>query len=226
MDIPSLLSIAKRAAYRLDMDEDSIEQWCVAGGAVRDALIGADPKDIDMYALGIPDSPFGPVQRISLYSGEDVFNGTSDELVMEIQLMHTRCKTAQELISTFDWNICQCALLPNGQILGANVGEMVEYRGQLRLVNITNPFSNLRRGYRFSERYGLDIPTTHLIELFKACLRKANGGEISISRAYGLPLPTVDYTSCGATFDIYPALRSIEQAEMADRSTRDRYERR
>jgi hypothetical protein len=160
MDIPSLLKIGRDMAYLFDMKEDDPTHWCIAGGAVRDAMIGVQPKDIDFYALGVDDASYGPVENKNL-----------EESDITVQLMHTKYKTPIELIRSFDWNICCCALMADGRLMDPiNVRETIEHKEHLRLVNITNPFSNLRRGYRFSERYGLDLLTEDLMKLFKACI--------------------------------------------------------
>lgn len=237
MDIPTLFEIGKRVAYRIDMNEE--EGWCIAGGSVRDALIGAEPKDIDLYALGFPGSHVGPVQTLTL----DQIGYDSGIVV---QIMHTRHRTAEELIESFDWNICRCALLPDGRVLNPHdVATIIENKLTMRLMNITNPFANLRRGYRFSERYDTPIHISDLMRLFQSCLSQRLGPAVLDKVGYVRPEDArivdnpwldapafsaeegqVTHSTTGFTAEFpFPPIPFVEvNIDDIDRSIGDRYE--
>ncbi len=168
MDIDTLLRYSTIAhnTFRASPSKLYTNPWCIAGGAVRDALIGATPQDIDMYILGVEGFRSTRPQEFQMINDE-----------LEVQVMYTHHKTMEDLIRSFDWNVCWCAMGQDGTILNPfNLEEMIEGRDgrAMELRNVTNPYANLRRGYRFSERYNLKILTHDLHTLFRECLGRHN----------------------------------------------------
>lgn len=163
------------------------ENWVIAGGAIRDALLGRIPKDIDIFILGLPEMSeereilydklaslyepenknyLGPVLTENFIPDTSISeNIDPQEQGVKIQVMFSEYKTIEELIKSFDWNISWIGMNKDGLIHDpcdlANTINAVP----LTLLNITNPFSNLRRGYRFSERYGTQIDAASLLTL-------------------------------------------------------------
>jgi hypothetical protein len=159
------------------------KEWCIAGGAVRDTLLGRLPKDIDVFIFNcnyenasldsIPVEALrglvhpGTISRRPFYSEEVQCDGDP----VTLQLMYTPEKDIKSLLNSFDWNICQVAIEPDGTLHDpVGIIDLVEKEKLLRLHKVTNPFSNMRRGYRFSERYGMRISTWDLVTLAKAMI--------------------------------------------------------
>lgn len=144
----------------------------IAGGSVRDALMGKQYKDIDCFILsgGYGDSwgklatairpklenykKINPV--VEWHKSEPYLLESITHECGEIQIMLRNLKTADELLDTFDWNISLFALTNEGVISREDI-QNIRLGGELWTQNITHPKSTLRRGYRFSERFKMKI---------------------------------------------------------------------
>lgn len=155
-----------------------LEVPCViAGGAVRDMLRGCEPKDYDVFLL----NDLWPAQGWDV-SLEKTEQGTqADDYGVRplgtyrfdgalVQVIQTKARTLHELLWLFDWNICMfgydaaIGVVSIGSIDAIGPGKV------LKLNRITYPVSTLRRGFRFSERFGMAIEPRELVEL---CVRSA-----------------------------------------------------
>lgn len=151
----------------------------VAGGAVRDHLMGRPPKDYDIFLLGSDfDSQAGVVAGqlsglehvvpLDIHKSEPFLVATVKWNGAIVQVMSTPATTVDALIDTFDWNVClfafDGAFHAKEQI--GNVG-----KGQsLKLHRVTYPLSTLRRGFRFSERYEMTLPRESVEQLCRDVL--------------------------------------------------------
>lgn len=160
----------------------------IAGGAVRDEVMGRTPKDYDVFILGCPfnaESRDAVTERLStlpsldqleFHKSEPFLTGTvsfhvggSDAVV---QVMTTDAATVADLLDRFDWNVSRFAYDGTVHAL-TNVADIGA--GQpLRLHKVTYPLSTLRRGFRFSERFGMELQHADILDL---CRRIAATGE-------------------------------------------------
>jgi hypothetical protein len=147
----------------------------IAGGAVRDTLIGREPKDYDVFvncsekeAEKITSHMFGLKMRDvpESHKSEPFLKGTWEVDGVDVQVMWTPKTTIEELMSGFDWNVCLFAF--DGVFHQREEVTNIAAGKSLRLVTITYPISTLRRGFRFSERFGMKLERS---DLFAICKR-------------------------------------------------------
>ncbi len=165
---------------------------CIAGGAIRDMVLGRRPKDIDVFllvyleqVLHTPESlklELPPLETLPLpleYEGRSLLNSYQLGSEMPLQLMVANCLTQEDLLPQFDWNITQFAYtLEGGLYQGIEIktpGMLVDI--PLKLINYDRePIAVLRRGFRFQERYGMAFNKDDFHFLLKACLQQVEGG--------------------------------------------------
>ncbi len=88
-----------------------------------------------------------------------------------VQVMSSRFKSLNELLESFDWNICLFGF-ENGKVTKHPKSALpVEFQ-ELHLVCCTHPLSTLRRGFRFCERYRMKISNPALVQLCQDVLAK------------------------------------------------------
>jgi len=157
-----LIEIHSRLKERLG----DLGDVCIAGGAVRDTLMDATPKDYDLFVLHDSGTKFETIKteirnRISdlseiapvveWHKSEPFLVATVDYQGVEVQILANPAPSMHALIETFDWNVCLFGF--DGAFVTledvANIGPGKE----LRLNKVTYPLSTLRRGFRFSERF-------------------------------------------------------------------------
>lgn len=158
-----------------------INKITIAGGAIRDALLQRQPKDIDVYInvedfcneyrehllnklvsinADIIDMSF---KNTSFYSNIDcVLNN------QHIQIMVNQLEP-QDLIREFDYNICQYGYTNSALYSTTNAKLLIEYLQvmetspydfmdynkwpELKLCNINNDMNTIKRGHVFSYKY-------------------------------------------------------------------------
>ena len=155
---------------------------CIAGGAVRDALLHREPKDYDVFLLvkepalpykleGLPwanEELLPPSIDNGLHLGSYTwYDGIPLELVIGDAL------TPDELLDRFDWNVTQFAYtLKDGLLQRCPIktpGTLSDV--PLELVNRDKePLATLRRGFRFQERYGMEFDASDLEFLLEQAL--------------------------------------------------------
>lgn len=154
----------------------------IGGGAVRDALMRVVPKDIDVFVLG------GDGDKVKEVLDQQ--EGYADELVnpsgfvlktlvwrnIPVQVMVHEASTIGELLHSFDWSVCLFAF--DGEVHSWTDTKNIVKDGTLKLHNVRRAASSLRRGYRFSERYGMHITDADLTRLCLAVLLEKQGGII------------------------------------------------
>lgn len=151
----------------------------IAGGAVRDHLMGKPAKDYDVFVLGtdfeaqggmlaVPLSNLEQVMPLDFHKSEPFLIATVKWDGSVIQVMSTPATTVDELLDTFDWNICLFAY--DGAIHAKEDAANIGKGRTLRIHKVTYPLSTLRRGFRFSERYEMVLSKTDVERLCREVL--------------------------------------------------------
>jgi hypothetical protein len=152
---------------------DELGEIVIAGGSVRDTLMGKKPKDIDIFLLGnlkedIDDFVADKLQdfatldlKLDWHKSEPFLLQSIQYKEMEVQFLATPHGTLEGLIDSFDWNICQFGLGEDGVIQKCEITE-IDVGKYLKLNKVTYPYSTLRRGYRFSERFLMRLKTADI----------------------------------------------------------------
>ena len=151
----------------------------IAGGAVRDAVMGRTPKDYDVFILGCPfnaESRDAVTERLStlpslnqleFHKSEPFLTGTVSFHVggkdVVVQVMTTDAATVQVLLDRFDWNVSRFAF--DGAVHALTAIDEIGTGQPLRLHKVTYPLSTLRRGFRFSERFGMEFQRSDVLRL-------------------------------------------------------------
>jgi hypothetical protein len=168
---------------------ESLGKIVIAGGAVRDTLMGKTPKDWDVFILQgvefdfnkakdevakkVADlSPIPPV--VTWHKSEPYLCATIKWNDAEIQILSNPSETVLDLLASFDWNVCLFAF--DGEY---HCGELIENIGvgkSLRLNKLTFPISTLRRGFRFSERFMMKFERDEIVTICKAIIEKDKVG--------------------------------------------------
>jgi len=170
-----------------------------AGGCIRDVAIGATPKDYDIFILGHldPDSAREEVCRKledsgfvatdpTHHSSEPFLAGTFIVGGLTVQVMASKYSTIEELIDSFDWNVSRYGW-DGERVLGESILNIA--RGKpLLLHKVTFPLATLRRGFRFSERFGMTLSVESVIEISKMIINQheVNTVEISVAPFAGM----------------------------------------
>lgn len=157
----------------------------IAGGAVRDELMNKLPKDFDVFLLtGNKWSDqvatvvkqitqnYPEVKAVVEWHKSEPFLIKSIKIAEhEIQLMQSPFDSVESLLASFDWNVSLFAhdgshFVMNEDIANITVGKT------LRLNKVTTPLSTLQRGFRFSERFLMQLRKEDVQHLCKLILDK------------------------------------------------------
>jgi hypothetical protein len=150
-----------------DFKNQNIDCW-VAGGSVRDYLIGIEPKDYDIYfpnniEYKKADRYLEEMGGICVFENE---NGKKYRLNENYyDLVKRFNKSPEDTISRFDYTICMFAIDGNNLYGGDTSMEDLE-NNRLKINYITNADSSLERSYRFAQR-GFLMPTSEHQKLAK-----------------------------------------------------------
>lgn len=156
----------------------------VAGGAVRDEHLGQVPKDYDVFLLNtgysdqdrarvkaeIDDLP--TLDQLHFHKSEPYLVETVRLGSAIVQVMCTPCQTVGELLDTFDWNVSLFAY--DGALHQRCSREDIEAGKPLVLQKVTYPMSTLRRGFRFSERFGMEFKKDDVVALCRQVVARAD----------------------------------------------------
>lgn len=143
----------------------------IAGGAPRNVLMDCEPKDYDVFILS--QGTFVPHKEDILRISESLKLVTTEILIhrsepflattltilgeSDTQIMVVPYKNVDQLIDSFDWNVCLFAYDGANFICREDISNIGPGK-ELKLNKITFPRSTLRRGYRFSERFKMKLP--------------------------------------------------------------------
>lgn len=139
----------------------------IAGGAVRDTLLGQEPKDFDVFVLHDEGVKFSEMKKALVPAVADLtpippvveWHNSEPFLVVtinwhgkQIQILANPAPNPEALVDTFDWSVCLYAYFDDSLIAREPV-DNIKPGGELWLNRVTYPLSTLRRGFRFSERF-------------------------------------------------------------------------
>ena len=156
-------------------------QVVIAGGAVRDTLMGREPKDFDVFILNgnynyiysdeeeksFIDSIKNKLNNFKKVDIKLEWHKSEPFLIesiyinsdmQEIQIMVSPHPNINKLLDSFDWNISLFAYDGKNFYQRELISEIAEGK-YLKLQNCLFPYSTLRRGYRFSERFKMRLET-------------------------------------------------------------------
>jgi tRNA nucleotidyltransferase/poly(A) polymerase len=143
----------------------------VAGGAVRDTLLKREPKDFDVFifndAKDIATTAFDGLEQITVpewHKSEPFLQATVRFEGKVVQVMSSATKSLDELLDTFDWNVCRFGYVDE-RVLALTSLSDIGVGKKLRLHRVTYPLSTLRRGFRFSERFHMQFDNAELQSL-------------------------------------------------------------
>lgn len=132
---------------------------CIAGGSVRDELMGLEPKDFDVFVFDeILPIQFDGLEVIEVpewHKSEPFLVGNFRWRGAWIQVMRTDMPDVEALVDSFDWNVCMFAY-DGTTTAQTDIDEIGEGK-TLRLHKVTFPLATLRRGFRFSERFKMKL---------------------------------------------------------------------
>lgn len=167
----------------------SYGQVVIAGGAVRDCMMGKEPKDWDIFVLqgagfdfeeakadmaeALSDlSPIPPV--VEWHRSEPFLVATVGWRDLEVQVLVNPAATVRELLDSFDWNVCLFAY--DGTYQSLETVDNIAPGKSLRLHRVTYPLSTLRRGFRFSERFKMKLDRADVLTLCRQIIDKHDAG--------------------------------------------------
>lgn len=162
----------------------------LAGGCVRDNLMAKAPKDYDVFILGRDPTDqdlnqavkkkleISSLQKIDslvewhrsepfLVSSVDatvLFQDHDLHGIVEAQILISPYRTIEELVDSFDWNVCLFGCSGEG-IYQKEKTENIGPGKDLWLNKITFARSTLRRGFRFGERFLMKLRDNDLARL-------------------------------------------------------------
>lgn len=149
----------------------------LAGGCVRDHLMKRGAKDFDLFLLGISSEHFNPTRErveksiadleiihpIEWHQSEPYLCVTIRWRGRTVQILANPAESKEELVDTFDWNVCRFAY--DGQLLQLENIENISEGKELKLHKVSFPLSTLRRGFRFSERFKMKMSRETVVQL-------------------------------------------------------------
>ena len=203
----------------------------IAGGAVRDHLLGRKPRDYDVFILTgkLGATSLAKVVKdartvvVKLNVGESVGHvgfpaggkyGATHALTPiaefyfwghKVQVMCSPVADTKHLLETFDYNICKL-FYPNTKHSGEySLVANIKAHGKLVFTQSTtaDPMFTLTRGMEFARRYGM---TMHSASVKQLCAAVVNGGST---------LPTMDYSAVPVkkpASTVYPAYLTAADA--------------
>lgn len=147
----------------------------IAGGCVRDVLLAArnnvlsaEPKDYDIFVFNdgkkMTGAEFEGLERITTaewHKSEPFLQATVRYEGVIVQVMSSNFKTLGELLDSFDWNVSRFGFDAGHTLALTSLDDIGEGK-MLRLHKVTYPLSTLRRGFRFSERFGMQLDNAEL----------------------------------------------------------------
>lgn len=148
---------------------------CIAGGAVRDALINTVPKDYDVYVFDAPcdQNIKNAVADLPIAGNETEHSGPFPVAKIEwsglkIDIMRVRdAATVEDLLGKFDWNICAFAYDSRG-VIGNKTSCIPMENAELVFFSSSLPLLAAQRGIRFARRYKMRIKSASIDNLVNA----------------------------------------------------------
>ena len=182
----------------------------IGGGAVRDFLMERTPKDYDIFILNttnfIPtfteaSALVKKAVEISGYSRVEIkyeWHKSEPFLIEsivtpygEVQIMARDIQTQADLIDTFDWNVARFSYGRKGFLNGEDVANIGAGKN-LELHKVTYPYSTLRRGYRFSERFTMRFQSKDIRTICNMIVEKEKERQERISAMAPYRIPDLE----------------------------------
>lgn len=163
-------------------------QLVMAGGAVRDELMGRSPKDFDLFLLYPPPFEFKKIKDeieprledlarkkpvVEWHKSEPYLVATLDYQGSEVQILANPAQTPEALVETFDWSVCLFARTESLIVQLTALDEIAPGK-DLKLNCVTFPLSTLRRGFRFSERFKMKFRLEDVTNLCRKIVANAD----------------------------------------------------
>lgn len=150
----------------------------IAGGAVRDTLLLREPKDYDVFVMqeSLNDGWARDLETVTSpewHKSEPFLQGTVRWGAAIVQVMLTKHTSLKDLVGDFDWNVSMFGFDDDGFYQGAPIEDVANGK-ELKLNKVTFPVSTLRRGFRFSERFGMVLPARTLADLCEQAADRLN----------------------------------------------------
>ena len=151
----------------------------VAGGCLRDAMLGQDPKDIDLYFSAWRTWTEAPERLVavgSIVERDDCFRTVvRHPSIGLVDLLYSQGDEPLWKIRKFDFIACCAALHPNGFAFHRLWREQV-HAGVLAFNACPNPAKTIKRLDRFQER-GWTIRPDDLAVLLDVAINAPDGNE-------------------------------------------------
>jgi len=150
----------KKLFFEKISEDDSLDplDYAVAGGAVRDSLVGVKFKDIDVFCSG-PDaverleSWFSKQENVRILNGNDVLsnymlNGNWFQIVKRAFFDR---KYPKDLVERFDYTICG-AMIHNGELITLPTFFQDSLTKRLRVNTLEFPLNSLERMQKYVKK--------------------------------------------------------------------------
>lgn len=151
----------------------------IAGGFARDSILGVKARDIDVFLLANEYSVDDATQYVIGRLGSNyiqhiveskLYNTQADGipafgppinfqfLQWPVQLICTPCTSPEDVVGSFDYNVCQYWIGENDRVMGLtdNFLDVLVHRN-MRLLHTRTPWSSLRRGILMADRFGFNF---------------------------------------------------------------------
>lgn len=151
----------------------------IAGGFARDQILGVKARDIDVFLLtdscSVDEATREVIDCLNSHFVQNIVEPkvylTTDGipafgpsinfqfLQWPVQIICTPCHSAEEVVESFDYNICQFWLHPSDALtvsLHESIFEAL-VRREMRLLHTRTPWSSLRRGILMADRFGFNL---------------------------------------------------------------------
>lgn len=163
----------------------------MAGGAVRDEIMGKVPKDFDLFILWRTEwdvEKFKEIKEtiascltgfteskpvVDWHNSEPYLVATVTVEGHEVQILVNPAQTPEQLLENFDWNVCLFAMTEERTVQQTKI-ENIGVGKELTLNKVTFPLSTLRRGFRFSERFLMKLSRETVERLCREIIRYAD----------------------------------------------------
>lgn len=150
-------ALLENRRIKIEYPTHTLPTSLLAGGYVRRGMIG-QPQDSDIDLFFKTEEDFKAQEAHLKASGftlhkENKSTKTYIKDGQEYQLIFGRYySTYEELLDTFDYTICQCAMLSSGKVLCTLEFLLDAYRKRLAVHKITYPVASCRRMLKYARQ--------------------------------------------------------------------------
>lgn len=151
----------------------------IVGGAVRDTLLGREPKDWDLFYLSanhaalkdqFANCPYAenmdrPFARHSALAAE------LSAPFGAVQVFSTPYATLRAILQTSDWNVSAFGF--DGRLEARERLENIAPGKPLKLLHVSNPICTLKRGFDFEKRFEMELDSITVVRLCRIIADKS-----------------------------------------------------